>query len=255
MTALRYTIPNGFTAASLLLGTAAIVTAFSGNLELAAWMVVWCGLLDVLDGLAARLLDATSRFGAQFDSLADLVAFGVAPAMLVLQAGVQVGGIEPGSASFAVLLLAVLAFVLAGALRLARFNLGAGAEVPGWFRGVPITAAGSGLLATGVLLLVRHEEQAAMLPLGIYLPLAASLLAFAMVSTLRVPKVARRRSRALNGFQWLNVALSFYCGLTRSFPELLFAMGVVLLVSGLVAGGLTRPATAAGETANGRTRA
>ena len=255
MTALRYTIPNGFTAASLLLGTAAIVTAFSGNLELAAWMVVWCGLLDVLDGLAARLLDATSRFGAQFDSLADLVAFGVAPAMLVLQAGVQVGGIEPGSAGFAVLLLAVLVFVLAGALRLARFNLGTGGEVPGWFRGVPITAAGSGLLATGVLLLVRHAEQAAALPVGLYLPLAAALLAFAMVSTLRFPKVARRRSRTLNGFQWLNVALSFYCGLTRSFPELLFAMAVFLLVSGLIAGGLARPAGEAGDTANGRTRA
>ena len=62
---------------SLLLGVGSIVTSQLGNLELAGWMIVWCGLLDVLDGLAARLLKATSEFGAEFDSMADLVAFGV----------------------------------------------------------------------------------------------------------------------------------------------------------------------------------
>lgn len=104
---LRYTIPNSFTALSLLLGIWSIVTGFLGDLELAAWMIVWCGLLDVLDGLAARLLKATSPFGAEFDSMADLVAFGVAPGMLVLQAGMQLGGVQIGTAPFWVLLVAV----------------------------------------------------------------------------------------------------------------------------------------------------
>ena len=59
---IRYTIPNSFTAASLLLGVGSVINSSLGNLELAGWMIVWCGLLDVLDGLAARLLNATSTF-------------------------------------------------------------------------------------------------------------------------------------------------------------------------------------------------
>ena len=55
-------------------------------------MIVWCGLLDVMDGLSARLLKATSDFGAEFDSMADLVAFGVAPGMLMLNIGIEYGG-------------------------------------------------------------------------------------------------------------------------------------------------------------------
>ena len=106
---LRYTIPNSFTALSLLLGIASIVTTQLGGrdyLELAAWMIVWCGLLDTVDGVAARVLKATSSFGAEFDSMADLVAFGVAPAILVLNAGVQIGGVEYDTGQFTVLAVA-----------------------------------------------------------------------------------------------------------------------------------------------------
>ena len=100
MVKLRYTIPNSFTALSLLLGVGSIVTGQLGNLELAGWMIVWCGLLDVMDGLAARLLKATSDFGAEFDSMADLVSFGVAPGMLVLQAGMDDLNRAPDRESF-----------------------------------------------------------------------------------------------------------------------------------------------------------
>ena len=88
---LRYTIPNTFTATSLLIGVGSIVTGQVGFLELAGWMIIWCGLLDVMDGLSARLLKATSDFGAEFDSMADLVAFGVAPGILMLQVGMEFG--------------------------------------------------------------------------------------------------------------------------------------------------------------------
>src|SRR5210317_1012589 len=138
---LRYTIPNSFTALSLLLGVGSIVTGQLGNLELAGWMIVWCGLLDVMDGLTARLLKATSDFGAEFDSMADLVSFGVAPGMLVLQAGMTYGGFELFSGAFWVLLVSVGVFVLCGAMRLARFNLPVGKAPPGWFVGIPITGA------------------------------------------------------------------------------------------------------------------
>ena len=240
MKSLRYSIPNSFTAASLLLGVGSVVTSMLGDLELAGWMIVWCGLLDVLDGLAARLLKATSNFGAEFDSMADLVAFGMAPAMLVLQAGLQIGGSEVGSHSFVVLLLAVGVYVLAGASRLARFNLQSSTPGNGWFAGLPITAAGGGLISTFVILLTRYPDIAAAMPLKLYLPIIMFVLALMMVSTMRFPKIRKRDSRFVNAFQAFNFAASYYCGITRSYPELLFFLAMLLLVTGIIAGRLSK---------------
>jgi CDP-diacylglycerol--serine O-phosphatidyltransferase len=157
---LRYSIPNSFTALSLLLGLGSIVTTQVGDLEFAAWLIVWCGLLDTMDGVAARVLKATSDFGAEFDSMADLVSFGVAPGVLVFNAGLQVAGVEVESGQFWVLLVACGVFVLAGAMRLARFNIGTGTPGRGWFTGVPITAAGGGLISSMVLVLLYPPNTA-----------------------------------------------------------------------------------------------
>jgi CDP-diacylglycerol--serine O-phosphatidyltransferase len=237
---LRYTIPNSFTAMSLLLGVASIVTSRLGNLELAAWMIVWCGLLDVMDGLAARLLNATSNFGAEFDSMADLVSFGVAPAMLILHTGMDVGGVQPGSNAFLVLLVAVGVFVLAGAMRLARFNLSTDKPRSGWFAGIPITAAGGGLLSSAVILLVRYEDIAASLPLHAYLPVVMFVLAIGMMSSIRFPKITRRKSNFINGFQIFIIVGTYYSGITRSYPEFLFFAALFLLVAGIIAGRITK---------------
>lgn len=241
--ALRYTIPNAFTALSLLLGLASIVTAQSGDLELAAWMIVWCGLLDVMDGLSARLLKATSDFGAEFDSMADLVSFGVAPAILVLNLGLEVAGVTLGSNQYWLLLAAVSIFTLAGAMRLARFNLTSETPVKGWFVGVPITATGGGLTASMVLVLIAHPDIAASLPLELYLPILMFVLAIAMVSRVRFPKMTIWPSKFINAFQFINVALIYYCGITRSYPEYLFGIGLFLMITGVIAGRLTRPRT------------
>jgi CDP-diacylglycerol--serine O-phosphatidyltransferase len=237
---LRYTIPNGFTALSLLLGVGSIVTGQLGDLELAGWMIVWCGLLDVLDGVAARLLKATSDFGAEFDSMADLVAFGVAPSMLVLQAGMEIGGVSLDTGAFWVLLVSVGVFVLAGAMRLARFNLTTDKPRTGWFLGLPITAAGGGLVSTGVILLVRYPDIAETMPLHLYLPIAMFVLALGMISTIRFPKITKRKSNVINAFQLFNVLASYYCGITRSYPEFLFFMGLFLLIAGIIAGRITK---------------
>jgi CDP-diacylglycerol--serine O-phosphatidyltransferase len=173
--------------------------------------------------------------------MADLVAFGVAPALLVLEAGMQIGAVEFDTGWFWVLLVAIGIFVLAGAMRLARFNLSSHKPIKGWFTGVPITAAGAGLTATVVILLARHDGVAEALPLHVYLPILMVTLALLMVSTLRFPKIVRRNSKLINSFQAFNVAASYYCGITRSYPEFLFAMSVFLLVSGLLAGWFTRP--------------
>ena len=124
-----------------MLGLSSIVSTQFGNIEFAAWLIVWCGLLDTLDGMVARLLKATSSFGAEFDSMSDLISFGVAPSMLVLNAGIELGGVEVGSGQFWVLAASCGAFALAGAMRLARFNLANDTPSTGWFTGVPITVA------------------------------------------------------------------------------------------------------------------
>lgn len=240
MSIIRYTIPNSFTALSLLLGVASIATTQVGELEFAAWLIVWCGLLDTMDGVAARLLKATSSFGAEFDSMADLVAFGVAPAILVLNAGLQIGGIEVGSGQFWLLLVAVGVFVLAGAMRLARFNLASSVSVPGWFTGVPITAAGGGLISSMVIVMIRYEETTSVLPLQLYLPVLMFVLALAMISRLRFPKATIRKSKLINAFQVVTIGAIFYCGVFRVYPEYLFGIGLFLLVAGTIAGRLTR---------------
>ena len=240
MSLLRYTIPNSFTAMSLLLGVASIVTTQLGDLELAAWIIVWCGLLDVLDGVSARLLKATSNFGAEFDSMADLVAFGVAPAVLMLNAGLQIGGIEYDSGQFWILLVAVAVFVLAGAMRLARFNLISDQPSTGWFAGVPITAAGGGLVAPIVLVLIHYPDVAASLPLHLYMPVVMFVFALLMISRLRFPKAKVRENKLFNAFQVVSIGFVYYCGITRSWPEYLLAIGIILLISGIIAGRITR---------------
>ena len=232
---LRYTIPNGFTALSLLLGIASIVTTQLGELELAAWLIVWCALLDVMDGLSARLLKATSDFGAEFDSMADLVSFGVAPAVLVLNAGM-----EYESGQFWVLMLAVAIFALTGAMRLARFNLTSDQPSTGWFAGVPITAAGGGLVPAVILVLIHHPDVAGVLPLRLYLPVMMFVLALLMISRIRFPKAKRRDSLFINAFQVFVIAGVYYCGITRSWPEYLLGIGTFLLISGIIAGRMTR---------------
>ncbi len=237
---LRYTVPNGVTALSLLLGVASIVNTQLGDLEFAAWLIVWCGLLDTLDGVVARLLKATSSFGAEFDSMADLVSFGVAPSILVLNAGMQLGGIEFDTGQFWVLAVACGVFVLAGAMRLARFNLATSKPHFGWYVGVPITAAGGGLLSSLVLVLIMYEQIASAMPLKLYLPILMFVVAIMMVSRLRFPKAMIRKSKFINAFQVVNITLIFYCGIFRTWPEYLFGIGVFLLIAGTIAGRITR---------------
>lgn len=242
MSIFRYGIPNSFTALSLLLGVASIFTTQLGDLTLAAWLIVWCGLLDVLDGVSARLLKATSSFGAEFDSMADLVSFGVAPAVLILNAGLQLGGVEYDSGQFWVLFVAVAVFTLTGALRLARFNLLTEQPGTGWFAGIPITAAGGGLVSSIVLVLIEHPQIAASLPLHLYFPVLMFVLSVLMISRLRFPKAKVRKSKFINAFQVVSISGVYYCGITRSWPEYLLGIGIFMLIAGIIAGRITRDA-------------
>ena len=160
--------------------------------------------------------------------------------MLVFNAGLQIAGVEVDSGQFWVLLTASGVFVLAGAMRLARFNLTSDVPHGGWFIGVPITAAGGGLVSSMIIVLIRHDDIADSLPLHLYLPILMFVLSMLMVSRVRFPKAVMRKSNLINAFQIVNIAAILYCGIFRVFPEYLFGIGVFLLVAGIIAGRITR---------------
>ncbi len=133
----RMLVPNFFTLLALCAGLTSIRMGIEGRYELALGAIVFAALLDGIDGRVARLLKASSRFGAELDSLADFVNFGVAPAFLIFNWGL--GDLK--SLGWIV----VMIFALASALRLARFNVASEEERPKWqaayFIGMPTPAA------------------------------------------------------------------------------------------------------------------
>ena len=134
-----YVLPNLFTAASIFMGILAIFMAHNGFIHedskaftTACWYILFSMVLDGLDGRVARLTNTASKFGVEFDSLADVVAFGVAPAVLLY----FYAGHEYGRYGMAVSGL----FVVLGAIRLARFNITTNVETNS-FIGLPIPSA------------------------------------------------------------------------------------------------------------------
>jgi CDP-diacylglycerol--serine O-phosphatidyltransferase len=133
----RMLVPNFFTLLALCAGLTSIRMGIEERYELALAAIVFAALLDGIDGRVARLLKASSRFGAELDSLADFVNFGVAPAFLVFNWGL--GSLK--SLGW----ICVMIFALASALRLARFNVASDEDNPRWqkayFIGMPTPAA------------------------------------------------------------------------------------------------------------------
>jgi CDP-diacylglycerol--serine O-phosphatidyltransferase len=138
-----YILPNLFTSTGLFAGFYSIICTLNEQYWLAAVMVLVAQLCDMLDGRIARLTRATSSFGIQYDSLADLVAFGVAPGILVYQWALRTWGRWGW--------LAASLYVTCGALRLARFNVQIASVEKRHFVGLPIPAAADVIAATVLL--------------------------------------------------------------------------------------------------------
>lgn len=130
---LIYILPNLFTAASCFCGVVSIISSFNANYKNALMYIFLALIFDGLDGRVARLTKTTSKFGVEFDSLSDLVAFGVAPAVFFyVVLGQAYGKFGTLCAGF---------FVVFGAIRLARFNVTTGTYEPSVFIGLPIPTA------------------------------------------------------------------------------------------------------------------
>lgn len=172
---LLYILPNLFTASSIFFGIYSIISSIDGLFTQAAWFILFSLIFDGLDGRVARLTNTCSKFGVEFDSLADIVAFGVAPAILIyLFVGHEFG-------RFGVAVAA--AFVIFGGVRLARFNVMTVSSEPSVFIGVPIPTAAV-FLALFVLLFEKYNIQT---DFGILLMILSLFISLLMVSNIRYP--------------------------------------------------------------------
>jgi CDP-diacylglycerol---serine O-phosphatidyltransferase len=182
---LKNHIPNFITLLNLLSGSIAIIMVFSGELTCASWFILIAAFFDFCDGMAARLLNARSPIGAELDSLADVISFGLAPAAIVysLMAGcnnlplIEAGGLA---------LLPFIALLLApfAALRLAKFNTDPGQADE--FKGLPTPATG---LFIAALPLMQSYKAMIIVPESLFtdfyiLAVIVILLSWLMVSSI-----------------------------------------------------------------------
>lgn len=169
-----YILPNMFTSLNFFCGFYSMVSSINGHFGAAAAAIITACLFDGLDGKVARATKTTSQFGLEYDSLADLVSFGLAPGIMV-----YLWALKPfGKIGW----LAAFLFAICGALRLARFNTQASTSSSDFFTGLPIPAA-AGMVSATVLFYNRFGITAGTYPVLILIMLYA--LAFLMVSTVK----------------------------------------------------------------------
>ena len=243
-----YLIPNLLTTGNLFSGYYAIIAVFNANYLYAAMAILLAMAFDVLDGKSARLTKSTSRFGVEYDSLADLVSFGVAPGLLIYSWALSSYGRIGWIAAFL--------YVVCGALRLARFNVQVGSVESKHFVGLPIPAA-AGVIASLVVLdqhiLQMGTEIKPLLILGfIY------VLAFLMVSSFRYRSFKDFHLRDRKPFRVLVSAVLVLIILAAEPQTLLFVVFTGYALSGVAEKLLTlatrklfkRPAAAHGPSSS-----
>src|SRR4029450_2447886 len=223
-----YLLPSMFTMANMFCGYACIVHAMRSELATAALFIGFAFVLDMLDGRIARMTGTTSAFGLEFDSLADVVSFGVAPAILSFQWGLQPLGRIGWAAGFL--------FVAAAAVRLARFNIQSGSQDKRYFVGMPTPAAAC--IPAATVFAYPQGFQSATHAVAV---LAMVIIpALTMVSTIRFRSFktfdlqARRSSAVL-------VLVAVGLVLLAAEPQyVLVAMAYTYLASGFIGYALTR---------------
>lgn len=175
-----FLLPGLLTTGNLLGGFYAIVLTLEGEYQSAAIALFVAMVMDILDGKVARLTRTTTQFGVEYDSLADVVSFGVAPAVLLYSwALIQLGQISPGAGRIGA--GAAFLYLLCAALRLARFNVLTGITDRRYFIGLP-SPGGAGAVASMVIFFGPEKFSRTEL---FALACATYLLAFLMISNIR----------------------------------------------------------------------
>ncbi len=214
-----YLLPSLFTMANMFCGYACVVYAMRGDFATAAPFIGFAIVLDMLDGRIARLTGSTSDFGIEFDSLADVVSFGVAPAILCFAWGLQPLGRLGWAAGFV--------YLAAAAVRLARFNIQSAVQDKRYFAGMPSPAAAAVPAATVFAYPAGFSGMASALP-ALALMVVPALL---MVSTIRFRSFKTIDLHSRRSYPVL-LLLALGLALLTAQPELvLVAMAYAYLVS------------------------
>ena len=216
-----YLLPNLFTTAALFAGFYAIIAAIQGRFELAGGVIFIAMVLDGLDGRVARATNTQTAFGAEYDSLADMVSFGVAPALVVYQWALH----DMGKLGW----LAAFLYTACAALRLARFNTQVGVADKRFFQGLPSPAAAAllaGMVWVGEDLQLPGESS------NIIIWVLTVMAGLLMVSNVRFNSFKDFDPRNRVPFVVMLVVVLVFVAIALSPPQVLFAAFLIYAFSG-----------------------
>ncbi|MCD6184339.1 MAG: CDP-diacylglycerol--serine O-phosphatidyltransferase [Deltaproteobacteria bacterium] len=216
-----YILPNIFTSLNIFCGFYVIISSINGKFAAAGVSILIAVIFDSLDGKIARATNTTSKFGVEYDSLADLISFGLAPGLMV-----YLWALKPlGRIGW----LAAFLFLICGALRLARFNTQTGSVDSNYFVGLPIPA-GAGMNAVIVLFCHRFGMNDNINPILIFIIM--NTLSFLMVSTIKYNSFKKPELFRKMKFNVLVGAVMIFIFIAAEPSIALFVMGLTYVISG-----------------------
>lgn len=192
-----YLLPNLLTASSVFVGVLSIIASSKGEFEKSSILLFLAMILDGLDGRVARMTNTTSKFGVEFDSLADIVSFGVAPAMLLyFYVGHEFG-------KFGAMVSAM--YVVFGAIRLARFNVSTNSTEPNVFIGLPIPGS-----ALALVVWIMFFKEYNLSEYSISILIFAIVISIIMVSNIRYPSFKKFNLSRTNILKLLIISIILF---------------------------------------------
>lgn len=258
MRVLRYMVPNSITLSSMVFGLMSLYSSHTHNFSLAAWLVIYAVLTDRLDGIVARMMKATSEMGMQLDSFADMLNFGIAPAYMMLLYIPTKDEFYRSGTGQVLLVIACSFWMLCAVFRLARYNVMSDDAVPTKiFYGWPTTLAG-GLLMIWTLLLMKYDAkdggfggaklfgESLTTPKAVwtYTPIVIALFGYLMASRIPMPKFLKSTNKVIRALLLAGLILGYVCGFTMHYPEAIFWMPTLWVVSFLIWGQVSKEAKA-----------
>ena len=217
-----YLLPNLLTASSIFVGVLSIIASSKGEFEKSSILIFIAMILDGLDGRVARMTNTTSKFGVEFDSLADIVSFGVAPAMLLyFYVGHDFG-------KFGAMVSAM--YVVFGAIRLARFNVSTNSTEPNIFIGLPIPGT-----ALALVIWIMFFKEYNLNEYTISILIFAMIISILMVSNIRYPSFKKFNLSRSNILKLLIITVILFSTL-YIFP----VEGFLFLITSYILFGIVR---------------
>ncbi len=218
-----YLLPNGLTLCGMFFGFYAILSCFKGNYVHAGWAILIAMVFDGLDGWVARLTNSATQFGIELDSLSDLVAFGIAPSVMVFSWTLSPFGRIGWAVSFL--------YISCGALRLARYNIQKDSTEKKYFTGMPIPAAASVLAS---LVIFYHSQWEIPPEKSIFTLFLTILLSLFMISTLRFHGAKEIDFQRRKPFWFLVILILFLVLILMHPPIVLFIFAMMYLLWGII---------------------